>query len=80
LEDVTVYWNAPSLDATARIVPVTSEAAIRDTLSLHKDVRFGGAKAFAARLALTLGVFSLAIPDGTIVGQRPPGRSSGDIH
>lgn len=80
LEDVTVYWNAPSLDATARIVPVTSAAAIRDTLSLHKDVRFGAAKAFAARLALTLGVFDLAIPGGTIVGQKPPGRSSGDIH
>lgn len=80
LEDVTVYWNAPSLDATARIVPVTSGAAIRDTLSLHKNVRFGGAKAFAARLALTLGVFDVAIPGGTIVGQKPSGRSSGDIH
>lgn len=79
-EDVAVYWNAPSLDAAARLVPVTSEAGIKDTLSLHKDVRFGGTKAFAARLALALGMFELAIPGGTIVGRKPPGGSSSDFH
>lgn len=71
-QDVSVYWNAPSLDRTARIVPVTSAAAIEDTLALHKDVRFGQAKALAARLALMLGLFDLAIPEGTVTGRRPP--------
>ncbi|MCO4255849.1 hypothetical protein [Pseudarthrobacter cellobiosi] len=70
-QDVSVYWNAPSLDRTARIVPVTSAAAIRDTLALHKDVRFGGAKALAARAALMLGLFDLAVPEGTVTGRRP---------
>jgi thymidylate kinase len=79
-EDVAVYWNAPSLDATARLVPVTSDAGIKDTLSLHKDVRFGSAKAFAAHVALALGMFELAIPGGTIVGRKPRGGSSSDIH
>lgn len=71
-QDVSVYWDAPSLDQTTRIVPVASAAAIRDTLALHKDVRFGAAKAFAARLALLLGVFDLAVPEGTVTGRRPP--------
>ncbi|RAX45115.1 hypothetical protein DQ354_11905 [Arthrobacter sp. AQ5-06] len=71
-QDVSVYWDAPSLDQTTRIVPAASAAAIRDTLALHKDVRFGAAKAFAARLALLLGVFDLAVPEGTVTGRRPP--------
>lgn len=71
-QDVSVFWNAPSLDRTARIVPVASAAGIRDTLALHKDVRFGGAKALAARLALILGLFDLAVPEGTVTGRRPP--------
>ncbi|QNE16226.1 hypothetical protein [Pseudarthrobacter sp. NBSH8] len=70
-QDVSAYWNAPSLDRTARIVPVDSAAAIRNTLSLHKDVRFGAAKALAARLALMLHLFDLAIPEGTVTGRRP---------
>ena len=70
-QDVSVYWNAPSLDRSVRIVPVASAAGIRDTLGLHKDVRFGGAKALAARLSLILGLFDLAIPEGTVTGRRP---------
>lgn len=71
-QDVSVFWNAPSLNRTARIVPAASAAGIRDTLALHKDVRFGGAKALAARLALILGLFDLAVPEGTVTGRRPP--------
>lgn len=71
-QDVCVFWNAPSLDRTARIVPVSSAAGIRDTLALHRDVRFGRAKALAARLALALGLFDLAVPEGTVTGRRPP--------
>lgn len=71
-QDVSVYWNAPSLDRTARMVPVTSAAGIRDTLALHKDVRFGRAKALAAQSALMLGLFDLAVPEGTVTGRRPP--------
>ncbi|UVJ39572.1 hypothetical protein [Arthrobacter sp. CJ23] len=70
-QDVGVYWNAPTLDRTARIVPVASAAAIGHTLALHRDVRFGASKAFAARLAFTLHLFDLAIPEGSVLGRRP---------
>ena len=69
-QDVSVYWNVPNLERTARIVPVASAVAIRNTLALHRDVRFGVAKAAAARLALALGLFDLAVPEGTVTGRR----------
>lgn len=71
-QDVSVYWNVPSLERTVRIVSVESGAAIRHTLALHKDVRFGEAKAIAAGLAQILGLFDLAVPEGTVIGRRPP--------
>jgi hypothetical protein len=70
-QDVTLYWNAPNRDRTARLVPVQSGVAIRDTLALRKDVRFGSLKAAAAHLALALHVFDLMVPEGTVTGRRP---------
>ena len=70
-QDVTLYWNAPNRDRTARLVPVRSGVAIRDTLALRKDVRFGALKAAAAHLALALHVFDLMVPEGTVTGRRP---------
>ncbi|TDT76545.1 thymidylate kinase [Arthrobacter sp. AG258] len=72
-QDVTLYWNAPNRDRTARLVPVRSGVAIRDTLALRKDVRFGALKAAAAHLALALHVFDLMVPEGTVTGRRPEG-------
>jgi hypothetical protein len=69
--DVSVYWHAPTLDRAARMVPVASTTAVRDTLALHGSVRFGLAKAIIARLALALQVFDSAIPEGTVTGRRP---------
>lgn len=77
--DVSVYWNAPTLDRTARMVPVASATAIRDTLSLHKDVRWGRAKAIAGHLALALRLFDAAIPEGTITGRRPQEGEPNDL-
>ncbi|MDQ0799176.1 hypothetical protein [Arthrobacter sp. SLBN-112] len=70
-QDVNLYWNAPNRDRTARLVPVRSAVAIRDTLALRKDVRFGSLKAAAAHLALALHVFDLMVPEGTVTGRRP---------
>lgn len=72
-QDVTLYWNAPNRDRTARLVPVRSAVAIRDTLALRKDVRFGALKAAAANLALAFHVFDLMVPEGTVTGRRPDG-------
>ena len=70
-EDVSVHWHATSLDSPGRLVPVASPTAVKDTLSLHKGVRFGLAKAVLARLALALRVFDVAVPEGTVTGRRP---------
>ena len=70
-EDVRVHWHATSLDSPGRLVPVVSPTAVKDTLSLHKGVRFGLAKAVLARLALALRVFDVAVPEGTVTGRRP---------
>ena len=70
-DDVSVYWHATTLDSPARIVPVASATAVLDTLSLHRGVRFGLAKAVLARLALVLRLFDVAVPEGTVTGRRP---------
>lgn len=70
-EDVSVYWHATNLDSPGRLVPVASATAVKDTLSLHKGIRFGLAKAVLARLALALRVFDVAVPEGTVTGRRP---------
>ena len=77
--EVSVYWHAPTLDDAARMVPTSSSRAITDTLALHRSVRFGWAKAAAARTALLLGLFEAAIPQGTVVGRRsgPSGQEAG---
>lgn len=70
-EDVNVYWHATTLDSPARLVPVASPAAVRDTLSQHEGVRFGLAKAVLARAALALRLFAAAVPAGSVIGRRP---------
>ncbi|MET1022431.1 MAG: hypothetical protein ABWX69_09565 [Arthrobacter sp.] len=70
-DDVTAYWHATTLDSPARLVPVESATAVRDTLSQHQGVRFGLAKAVLARTALALRLFAVAVPAGTVTGRRP---------
>lgn len=74
--DICVDWHAPNLERAARIVPVASPSAIRDTLSLHRDVRFGRIKAIAGHFALALRLFDMAIPEGTVTGRRPHGEEA----
>lgn len=70
-DDVSVYWHATSLDSPGRLVPTASATAVLDTLSLHKGIRFGLAKAAMARLALMVRLFDVAVPEGTVTGRRP---------
>lgn len=74
LVDVAVYWSATSLDSPGRMVPTASATAVRDTLALHKGVRFGRAKAALARGALALRLFDVAVPEGSVAGRRPENR------
>lgn len=78
--DVAVYWHAPNLERTARIVPVASATAVRDTLSLREAIRFRRSKVAIARLALALRLFDAAIPEGTVMGRRGDGRNGDDLH
>ncbi|WP_459791795.1 hypothetical protein [Arthrobacter sp. AD-310] len=68
--DINVDWQVPTLERAVRIVPTASSVAVRHTLSLHKDVRYGTVKALAGKIALNSGVFNLAIPCGTVTGRR----------
>lgn len=68
--DISIDWHAPSVDRPARIAPAASPAAIRNILSLHRDVRFGRVKALAGHLALTLRLFEAAMPSGSVTGRR----------
>jgi hypothetical protein len=71
LKDVSVHWHAPGLDFPSRIVPIASATAVRDALSRHQRVRLGKAKELMGRTALALGLFAAAVPEGTVIGQRP---------
>ena len=73
LEDVEVYWHPPRLEASTRMVPVASATAVRNTLRRHQAVRFGWAKSVVGGLALKLGLFALAIPEGSVIGRRTDG-------
>jgi len=73
LNDVEVYWHPPRLEASTRMVPVASATAVRNTLRRHQAVRFGWAKSAVGGTALKLGLFALAISEGSVVGRRADG-------
>ncbi|NUS36808.1 MAG: hypothetical protein HOQ04_10200 [Pseudarthrobacter sp.] len=78
-EDVAVYWHVPRFEGPERLVPTASVAAVRDTLAHYSGARFGKAKAAVAGLALTLGLFDIAAPCGTVIGRWPetaPGKDA----
>ena len=69
-EEVRLHWHAPTLDLSARIVPLDEPAAVRSTLHRHQGIRFGKAKSLVGQLALILGLFPAAVPEGTVVGRQ----------
>jgi thymidylate kinase len=73
-EDVALYWHAPNLRSTMRIVPLDQHGSIRSTLLRYDGMRFGRTKSLAARAALHLGLFPLAVPEASVLGHRPAGR------
>ena len=73
LEEVTAYWHAPDFATCSRIIAVDADAAVREALSRYQDVRFGRLLSLAGRLALRLGLFPLAVREGSVLGRRPAG-------
>jgi hypothetical protein len=73
-EDVALYWHAPDLRSTMRIVPLNQRGSIRSTLLRYDGMRFGRAKSLAARAVLHLGLFPLAVPEASVLGRRPADR------
>jgi Thymidylate kinase len=73
-EDVALYWHAPDLRSTMRIVPLDQRGSIRSTLLRYDGMRFGRTKSLAARAALQLGLFPLAVAEASVLGRRPAGR------
>ena len=73
-EDVALYWHAPDLRSTMRIVPLNQRGSIRSTLLRYDGMRFGRTKSLAARAVLHLGLFPLAVPEASVLGRRPADR------
>lgn len=71
LDDVAWYWHVPDIATSSRIVSLDSPATVRDVLLRHRRVRFGRVLSTLARLALRIGLLPLALPEGSIIGQRP---------
>jgi hypothetical protein len=76
LTDIRAYWHAPSFAMCARIIPLESSAAVRNTLRRHEGVRFGRLKAAAGRVALAAGGFAWLVPEGSVIARRP-GEAAG---
>lgn len=75
LEEVTAHWHAPGFEACSRIISVDARAVVRDALGRHEAVRFGAVVSAVGRLALRLGLFPLAVPEGSVIGRRPEGSA-----
>lgn len=73
LVQIDIFWHAPTLASSTRIVPIASAAAVRSTLARHQGLRFGRLRAMVAGLALRCGLFGLIVPEGTVVGRVPGG-------
>jgi hypothetical protein len=71
LVDVTAHWHAPDFASCSRIVALEDRTVVRDALGRHQVVRFGAALSLAGRTALRLGLFPLAVREGSLVGRRP---------
>jgi hypothetical protein len=72
LTDVTASWHAPDLAHCSRIISLDARTVLRDALLRHDAVRFGRALSVAGRLAVRAGAFPFAVPEGSVVGRRPP--------
>lgn len=72
LQEVAVYWFAPTLAAPSRIVDLDQKTAVTSTLARHQGMRFGPLVAWLARRALDLGLLSLLVPAGVVVGRVEP--------
>lgn len=75
--EIAAYWHTPDLDSCSRITPLGSPQAVRMTLDRHQGIRFGALKARVGRLLLSLGMFEIAVPAGSIVARRPDEPSDG---
>lgn len=71
LRHIETFWHAPDFATCTRIVPLAGTAAVRNALGRHHAERFGAAKSLAGRAALATGLFSLAVPEGSVLGRRP---------
>lgn len=71
LVDVAAHWHAPDFATCSRIVDLDQHTVVRNALGRHQAVRFGAALSLAGRTALRLGLFPLAVREGSLLGRRP---------
>jgi hypothetical protein len=75
LDSVTVHWHALRIATSSRIVPVAAVGAVRHALGQHQGVRSRRVLEVIGRLALRTGLFTVVIPEGSVIGRRPPERA-----
>jgi hypothetical protein len=73
LEPVSAHWHTPGLAGTERIISVDAATAVRHALrgqgGLLRRVRAG-----VMDLVLLCRLFPVVVPEGSVVGRRPPRR------
>ena len=75
LDSVAIHWHAMTLAQSSQIVPVAAAGAVRHALAQHHGIRSRRVLAVIGRLALRMGWFPVIIPEGSVLGRRPPERS-----
>jgi hypothetical protein len=61
-----------TLANSSQIVPIAAVSAVRHALAQHQGARSRRALAVIGRLALRTGWFPVVIPEGSVLGRRPP--------
>ena len=73
LVEVCAHWHAPSLTAPLRIVSLDAPAALRHALRRPSGGIGSLLRAALVRTLVATGLFPLAVPTGSVIGQRPGG-------
>ena len=71
LTEVTAHWHVPNHDATAFLVPLGDQGAVRLVLGRHQGSAAGRAKAILGRVLAAAGLIELAVRDASVLGRRP---------
>jgi hypothetical protein len=73
LVEVCAHWHAPGLTEPQRIISLDASAALRHALRRPAGGVRSSLRAALVRILVATGLFPLAVPAGSVIGQRPGG-------